>query len=197
MLISLADDDCGDSVPEGCLGEAKVVEERNIGDRDVIFIKECKSTAAQTILLRGANWYMLEEIERSMHDTLCIIKRTLESGHVVPGGGAVEAAVSVFLDSFAESMSSREQLAVGEYAQSLLIIPKTLAINGGYDASDLVSKLKGYHVLSQTSDDEKIKKRKWLGLDLEEGLFFYLFLFFTLFFCATVCFLWVAHKNHK
>ncbi len=94
-----------------------MVEELFVGDRDVVFIKGCKSTKAQTIVIRGANWYMLEEIERSLHDALCVIKRVLESGRVVPGGGAVEAAISVYLEHIADQMSSREQLAVAEFAQ--------------------------------------------------------------------------------
>jgi len=157
IMISLADDEGNETVPKGALGEADEVEERAVGDRELFFIKGCASTKAQTILLRGANWYMLEELERSIHDSLCVIKRVLESGRVVPGGGAVEAALSVYLEHVAEQMSSREQLAIAEYAQAMLAIPKTLAINGGYDAADLVSKLRGYHAKAQTTDNDREK----------------------------------------
>ena len=34
---------------------------------------------------------MLDEIERSVHDALCVVKRVMESRKVVAGGGAVEA----------------------------------------------------------------------------------------------------------
>jgi T-complex protein 1 subunit alpha len=169
LIISLADDEGEDSVPEGALGKAELVEEHLVGDRDVFFIKGCASTRAQTIILRGANWYMLQEIERSMHDVLCVIKRVLESGRVVPGGGAVEVALSVYLEHIAEQMAGREQLAVAEFAQALLVIPKTLAINGGYDAAQLVSKMRAHHARGQSSDDEKEKDKKYLGLDLELG----------------------------
>lgn len=47
---------------------------------------------------------MLEEMERSMHDALSIVKRTLESNAVVPGGGAVEAALSIYLEKFATTL---------------------------------------------------------------------------------------------
>lgn len=173
LLISLADDDGNESVPKDALGSADIVEEMTVGDRDILFIKGCSSTKAQTIVLRGVNWFMLEELERSIHDALCVIKRVLESGRVVPGGGAVEAALSVYLEHIAEQMSSREQLAIAEFAQALLVIPKTLAINGGFDAADLVSKLRGYHAQSQMqkSDDNKNndEQRKYAGLDLDEG----------------------------
>merc|ERR1712176_1544198 len=142
-------------------------EEMTIGDRDILFIKGCASTKAQTIVLRGVNWYMLEELERSLHDALCVVKRVLESKRVVPGGGAVEAALSVYLEHVAESMASREQLAIAEFAQALLIIPKTLALNGAHDATDLVAQLRGFHHASQ-SDDTRAGW-KYTGLNLENG----------------------------
>merc|ERR1719480_655076 len=145
---------------------ADVVQE-TIADREVIFFKGTSSTAAQTIILRGSNPYMMEEIERSLHDCLCIIKRTLESNRVVPGGGAVEAALSIFLEGFAKSLNSREQLGIQEFAQALASIPKTLALNGAHDAIELVGKLRGYHQKAQTH--ENYKKYPWIGLDLEKG----------------------------
>merc|ERR1711997_303456 len=169
LIISLADDDGAESMPPNALGSADIVEEMTIGDRDILFIKGCASTKAQTIVLRGVNWYMLEELERSIHDALCVIKRVLESGRVVPGGGAVEAAFSVYLEHIAEQMSSREQLAIAEFAAALLVIPKTLAINGGFDAADLVSRLRGYHAQSQMSKEQDPKDKKYYGLDLDAG----------------------------
>jgi len=149
------------------LGTAERVAEERVGDRNVTFIKGCSSTAAQTILLRGANYYMLDEIERSLHDALCVVKRVLESRRVVPGGGAVEAALSVYLEHVAESMASREQLAIAEFAQALLIIPKTLALNGAHDATDLVAQLRGFHHAAQS--DENRADWKFTGLNLQNG----------------------------
>ena len=56
-----------------------------MADDDMIMIKGCKNTRAVTVLLRGANDYMLDEMDRSLHDAFCIVKRVLESGKVVPG----------------------------------------------------------------------------------------------------------------
>jgi len=89
-----------------------------------------------------------------MHDALCVIKRVCESKKVVPGGGAVEAALSIYLENFATSLSSREQLAIAQYATSLLIIPKTLAVNAAQDATELVSRLRAFHNASQTKADQ-------------------------------------------
>lgn len=49
---------------------------------------------------------MVDEMERSVHDALCVVKRVLESNQVVPGGGAVEAALSIYLETFATSIVS-------------------------------------------------------------------------------------------
>ncbi len=65
------------------------------------------------------------------------------------GGGAVEAALSNYLDTFATTLSSREQLAISEFADALLVIPKTLAANAAKDATELVAQLKAYHYTAQ------------------------------------------------
>ncbi len=51
------------------------------------------------------------------------------------GGGAVEAALSVYLEGFATTLGSREQLAISEFASALLVLPKTLAVNAAKDAT--------------------------------------------------------------
>jgi len=69
----------------------------------------CYSTKARSsasIILRGANDFMLDEMERSLHDAICVVKRVLESKTLVPGGGAVEAALSIYLENFATSLVS-------------------------------------------------------------------------------------------
>lgn len=106
-------------------------------------------------------------MERSVHDALCAVKRVLESKKVVPGGGAVEVALSVYLENFATTIGSREQLAIAEFAKSLLVIPKTLAVNAAKDATDLVSKLRAFHNSSQLKADSAHMRN--MGLDLYVG----------------------------
>ena len=168
LLLTLADLEGNESIEStGVLGEAEVVEESRVSDGELIFIRGAKSTRSQTILLRGANDYMIDEVERSLHDAMCVVKRVLESKTVVPGGGCVETSLSVYLESLAETLGSREQLALAAFAQALLVIPKTLAVNGAYDATELISKLRAYHHASQTVQDKS--NLKTYGLDLETG----------------------------
>jgi T-complex protein 1 subunit alpha len=136
----------------------------------MVMLKGCAQTQSVTMLLRGANDYMLDEMDRSMHDALCIVKRVLESKKVVPGGGAVEAALSIYLETFATSLGSREQLAIAEFADALLVIPKTLAVNAAKDATDLVARLRAYHYTAQVKDEAKRKPHlAHFGLDLRQG----------------------------
>eukprot|EP00414_Alexandrium_minutum_P000720 CAMPEP_0113825280 /NCGR_PEP_ID=MMETSP0328-20130328/3669_1 /TAXON_ID=39455 /ORGANISM="Alexandrium minutum" /LENGTH=505 /DNA_ID=CAMNT_0000793231 /DNA_START=99 /DNA_END=1614 /DNA_ORIENTATION=+ /assembly_acc=CAM_ASM_000350 len=151
------------------LGSAEEVVEQRVGDNDFIFVKGCSASKASTILLRGANEFMLEESSRSVHDALCAVSRTLEANAVCPGGGAVETAVSLHLEDYARTFDSYEQWAVAEFAEALLTIPKTLAINAAMDAIDLLTSLRVRHAASQKSEDQKKREYRWYGLDLTAG----------------------------
>merc|ERR1719181_2696312 len=145
ILLTMATIEGDEAFDETCLGKADEVVEQRVGDNDFIFIKGCAQSKAATILLRGANEFMLEEADRSVHDALCAVSRTLESNSVVPGGGAVEVALSLHLDDFARTFTGYEQWAISEFAEALLTIPKTLAQNAALDAIDLLANLRVRH----------------------------------------------------
>ncbi|KAJ5990453.1 hypothetical protein N7499_010966 [Penicillium canescens] len=179
-LVSTLSDLNGDEKFDASnLGHAEEVAQERISDDECILVRGTKVHNSASIILRGANEYSLDEMERSVHDSLCAIKRTLESGSIVPGGGAVETALHIYLEEFAVTVGSREQLAIGEFAQSLLVIPKTLAVNAAKDSSELVAQLRVRHALSQrvqdgdANEEEKaIAKKKTYrnyGLDLSKG----------------------------
>ncbi|XP_031269629.1 T-complex protein 1 subunit alpha [Pistacia vera] len=167
MVSTFADMEGEETFDSSFLGSAAEVVEERVSDDDVIMIKGTKTTSAVSLILRGANDYMLDEMDRALHDALCIVKRTLESNTVVAGGGAVEAALSVYLEYLATTLGSREQLAIAEFAESLLIIPKVLAVNAAKDATELVAKLRAYHHTAQTKADKKHLSS--MGLDLSKG----------------------------
>ncbi|KAJ8355622.1 hypothetical protein SKAU_G00184160 [Synaphobranchus kaupii] len=149
------------------VGQAEEVIQERVCDDELILIKNTKARTSASIVLRGANDFMCDEMERSLHDALCVVKRVLESKSVVPGGGAVEAALSIYLENYATSMGSREQLAIAEFARSMLVIPKTLAVNAAQDSTDLVAKLRAFHNEAQVNPERK--NLKWIGLDLVNG----------------------------
>jgi T-complex protein 1 subunit alpha len=184
LLSSFASLEGGEAFDASALGSAEEVIQERFGDNECILITGTKAYAAASVVLRGANSMMLEEMERSLHDALCVVKRTLESGRVVPGGGACEAAVAVFLDSFAMSIASREQAAIVAFSEALLTLPKTLAANcGSGDPMDLVAQLRAAHYSAINSETSSFIKTvdgrsssakstgglKNTGLDLETG----------------------------
>ena len=111
---------------------------------------------------------MLDEIDRSLHDSLCVVKRVLESKTVVAGGGAVESALAIHLEDYARTIETREQLAISEFAAALMVIPRTLTVNAAKDATDLVAQLKSAHAASQ--EDPAKADDKYTGLDLVTGV---------------------------
>ncbi|CAJ0951496.1 unnamed protein product, partial [Mesorhabditis belari] len=167
MTASLANLEGEETFDPSFIGHADEVVQKRISDDELIFINGPKARTASSIILRGANDVMLDEMERSVHDALCVVRRVLESGRLVVGGGAVEAALNVWLEHFANTLSSREQLAVAEFASAFLVIPKTLAGNAARDATELVAKLRAFHNIAQT--DKQRPHLKWAGLDLENG----------------------------
>lgn len=167
LMITLADMEGNESFDPSMLGVADEVIEERIADDDHLIIRGGKSQRCCSVLLRGANMHMLDEVERSLHDALCAVKRALESASVVPGGGCVEAALSIYLENFATTLGSREQLAIAEFAESLLVIPKQLAVNAAQDATDVVAKLRANHHASQTDASKSELKR--YGLDCVSG----------------------------
>jgi T-complex protein 1 subunit alpha len=171
LVSSLSNLEGEETFEASSLGSAEEVVQTKISDDECILIKGTKQHSSSSIILRGPNDYSLDEMERSIHDSLSVVKRTLESGSVVPGGGAVETELNIYLENFATTVFSREQLAIAEFAQALLIIPKTLAVNAAKDSSDLVSKLRTYHAAAQSSKSTDLKRKNYknYGLDLLEG----------------------------
>mmetsp|Transcript_10737 Transcript_10737/g.16066 ORF Transcript_10737/g.16066 Transcript_10737/m.16066 type:complete len:582 (-) Transcript_10737:86-1831(-) len=167
VVVTMADMDGNETFDAECLGTCTAVREERIGDGEMLYVHGCQGSGASTIVLRGANEYMLDEMDRALHDSLCVIKRMLESSTLVCGGGAVEAALSVHLENYATTLHTREQLAIQEFADALLVIPKTLAVNAAKDSSELVAKLRAAHAKYQRGEgDESLKNT---GLDLIEG----------------------------
>merc|ERR1711959_566482 len=149
------------------LGLADCVMQERVCDDEMIYIKGTKVRKSNTIVLRGPSSYYLDEAHRTITDCLNAVRRVLESGSVVPGGGAVEVAVCTFLENFATTLGTREQLAIAEFAQALLVIPKTHAANAAQDAIELSAKLRAIHHTSQVAPEKRNLQNR--GLDLVKG----------------------------
>ncbi len=147
-----------DAKPEN-LGYAGLVEERKVMNDAWVFIEECKNPKSVVILIRGGTELVIDEVDRALHDALCVIRDVVEDEKIVGGGGAPELETAIQLRDFASTLGGREQLAVEVFADSLDIIPKTLVENAGLDQIDVLMKLRASHQ----------KGNKFAGHDLESG----------------------------
>jgi thermosome len=127
------------------LGEARLVEERKIGDDKMVFIEECKNAKAVSILIRAGLERLVDEAERALNDALSVVIDVVKTSKVVAGGGAIEAELSRRIRDVAAQVGGREQLAIEAFADSLEVIPITLAENAGLDPIDILVALRAAH----------------------------------------------------
>ncbi len=131
------------------LGAAGLVKEKKQGDEDMTYVTECNNPKSVTIFIRGGTDHFIDEVERAIKDSLGDIASAVTDGKVVSGAGSTETLLSKKLREFANSMSGREQLAALAFADSIEIIPKTLAENAGLDPIDILTDLKSKHDAGQ------------------------------------------------
>ena len=127
------------------LGAAGLVEERKVGDDKMIFVEKCKTPHSVAILIRAGLERMVDEAERAMNDALSVVSDVIENNKIVPGGGAIEAEIAKGIREYATKVGGREQLAIEAFAESLEIVPKTLAENAGLEPIDILVGLRSAH----------------------------------------------------
>ena len=140
------------------LGIAGQVYEKKIFDEILLFVEDCIDPKAVSIILRGSTKHVAEEVERAVDDAIGVVAATLEDGQVVAGGGAPEIAIARGLKEYADTISGREQLAIGAFASALEVVPKTLAENAGLDSIDALVDLRAAH-----------EKSPYMGLNVFTG----------------------------
>ncbi len=127
------------------LGKAGLVEERKVGEDKMVFVEDCKHPRSVAILIRAGLERMVDEAERAMNDALSVVSDVIEYNKIVPGGGAIESEVARKLRSYATEVGGREQLAIEAFAESLEVVPKTLAENAGLEPIDILVGLRSAH----------------------------------------------------
>jgi len=127
------------------LGFAGRIEEKKLHKESFTFIEQCRNPKAVSIILRGGTEHVVAEVERAMTDAIGDLSAAVTTGRCVAGGGAIEIELAKRLRVFAEKLSGREQLAVHAFAESLEVIPRTLAENAGIDPIDALTELKAQH----------------------------------------------------
>ena len=127
------------------LGHAELVEERKVAGDKMTFVEGCKDPKAVSLLVRGGTEHVVDEVERAVHDGVCVISAAIEDGKIVAGGGAPEVELAKQLREYADTVGGREALAINAFADAIEIIPRTLAENAGLDPIDILVQLRANH----------------------------------------------------
>lgn len=73
VITTLATSEGDEVFEESFLGDCEEVYEEAVGDNDCVFFKGTKKSNCASIIIRGANEFMIAEVDRSLHDSLCVV----------------------------------------------------------------------------------------------------------------------------
>ena len=144
-----------DDLSENDLGHADLAHQKKVESDKWVFIEGCKHPQSVTMLIRGGTQRVIDEVDRSIHDSLMVVKDVIEKPEIVAGGGAPEAFAASQLKTWADNFDGREQLAIKKYAEALEVIPLTIAENAGMDPIDTMATLRS----------KQNQGQKWTGID--------------------------------
>ncbi|KAA6380195.1 MAG: putative T-complex protein 1 subunit zeta [Streblomastix strix] len=196
-----------DELKESDLGHAEHVYEQVLGEDKFTFVevgeKEAKSC---TILVKGSTTHLIGQIKDALRDGLRAAKNAYDDNAVIAGGGAFELAAHNYLidtinkrvgqnesikgikdivESKADEASAKVEKALGGklsagmkvFADSLLVIPKLIAVNSGFDALTTIAKLNAAarsnvdeeQIKNKNKKDEGITNPFLVGIDVDTG----------------------------
>lgn len=136
------------------LGTCSRIYEQEFGttkDR-MLIIEQSKETKTVTCFVRGSNKMIVDEAERALHDSLCVVRNLVKDSRVVYGGGAAEVTMSLAVSEEADKQRGIDQYAFRGFAQALDTIPMTLAENSGLDPIGTLSTLKSKQLKEKISN---------------------------------------------
>jgi chaperonin GroEL (HSP60 family) len=127
------------------LGLADVVEEAKIHGNRMAIVRGCKNPRALSIIIRGGNQNVVDEVKRSFQDGFGVIRTFLREKKIVAGGGALEMELSRIIQKFARTFEEKKQLAIEAFGESLVEIPRVIAKNSGMKPLDVLTTLRKRH----------------------------------------------------
>lgn len=137
-----------EDMDESVLGWAGKVYEQTLGDDKYTFVEDVKHTQSVTILMKGPNAHTIAQLKDAVRDGLRAVKNAIEDDCTIPGAAAFEIAAHADLDEFKKTVRGKAKLGVQAFADALLIIPKVLAENSGFDVSETLIKVQDEHAAS-------------------------------------------------
>ncbi|XP_039254194.2 T-complex protein 1 subunit eta-like [Styela clava] len=144
------------SLTEDVLGTCEEFDEEQVGGERFNFFRGCPQAKTCTLIIRGGTEQFMEETERSLHDAIMIVRRAIKNDSVVAGGGAIEMELSKHLRDYSRTIKGKQQMLIAAYAKALEIIPRQLCDNAGFDATNILNKLRQAHATGNI----------WCGVDI-------------------------------
>jgi chaperonin GroEL (HSP60 family) len=148
------------------LGFSKIVETCYIAELPFIKISGCDwffkiyINVRVSIILRAPTPVMLNECERSLHDSICVLNEILKCKRVVGGAGCLYIEIAKRIRKEMFNYKNKIQLVMESFAISLETIPILLSQNGGFDSSKILTELRFKH-----QEENGI----WYGIDMNTG----------------------------
>ncbi|KAJ4455034.1 putative T-complex protein 1 subunit eta [Paratrimastix pyriformis] len=148
-------------ITPSALGTCGLFEEKQVGAERYNFFTDCPQAKTASIILRGGASQFIEEAERSLHDAIMVVRRSVKNKAVVAGAGAIEMELSKRLREHSLTIAGKGQLIISAFAQALEVIPRQLSQNAGFDATDILDQLRQKHFTGF----------RWAGVDItNEGV---------------------------
>jgi len=143
-------------------GHCSVVRQDEIGDKNVVIFEHTSSegVAVSTLVLRASTDNILDDLERAVDDAVNNFKVYTKDKRLLAGAGACEVELSKRIQKLGEACPGLEQYAIKKFAESLEVVPRTLAENAGLNPTDVVTNLNAVH-----EDESKSN----FGVDIESG----------------------------
>ena len=148
-----------DDMTPDMLGWAGHVYEQTLGENRYTFVEDVRHPQSCSILIKGPNEHTIAQIKDAVRDGLRAVNNTVSDNCVIPGAGAFELKASMALQDYKKTVTGRTKLGVQAYSDALLIIPKVLAENSGFDVQDTLL----------TLQEKMMSFPEPIGLDLYTG----------------------------
>lgn len=133
------------------LAHAKLVEERKIGHKTLIFITGCTAPATVDIILRGSVKWALDDLERVMKGAIRAAITMAKNPRLVWGGGAFEQQLAMDLLSYSSKLPDKKQLVLRAIAEGFESIPAILAETVGLKPYAVATNLRNRHAKGEIS----------------------------------------------
>lgn len=156
-----------DDLSPKILGYSGLVYQETIGEEKFTYVTENRDPKSCTILIKGATHYALNQTKDAVRDGLRAVANVLRDQNVIPGAGAYFIAAANHLQKSNMTKlgaKGKTKTGVQAFSEALLVVPKTLVKNSGFDPLDVLSLCQ-----DELDDNEDSDERRYVGVDLNIG----------------------------